>query len=96
VFKELTTHRETDSVAEEDAPVRAAERYLGNRRNQLDYAGAIERGLPIGTGMIESGHKHVLQARLKLPGCAWLKENAANIAQLRVFRSNRRWPQLWN
>jgi len=76
--------------------LRAAERYLSNRRNQLDYAGAIERGLPIGTGMIESGHKHVLQARLKLPGCAWLKENAANIAQLRVFRSNRRWPQLWN
>jgi len=96
VLKELTTHRETDSVAEEDAPVRAAERYLSNRRDQLDYAGAIERGLPIGTGMIESGHKHVLQARLKLPGCAWLKENAANIAQLRVFRSNRRWPQLWN
>jgi len=96
VLKELAAHREADSVAEEDAPVRAAERYLSNRREQLDYAGAMARELPIGTGMIESGHKHVLQARLKLPGCAWRKENAANMAQLRVFRSNRRWPQLWN
>ncbi len=36
----------------------------------LDYPGAISRDLPIGSGLIESGHKHVLQARLKKAGSA--------------------------
>lgn len=96
VLAELKAHRETDSPAGEEAPVRAAYRYLDRRRDQLDYAGALARDLPIGSGLIESGHKHVLQARLKLPGCAWLKETASDMAQLRVFRTNGRWAQLWN
>jgi hypothetical protein len=66
------------------------------RRDQLDYHIALERELPIGSGLIESGHKHVLQARLKLPGCAWLKGTAANMAQLRVLRANQNWESIWN
>jgi hypothetical protein len=96
VIQELETKLEADVVANDDAPVRAAHRYLDNRRDQFDYAGALAQDLPIGSGLIESGNKHVLQARLKLPGSSWLKENAADMAQLRVFRSNRRWTQLWN
>ena len=91
---ELGAHREAPGVADENAPVRAAHRYLGNRPDTLDYAAAIAAGLPIGSGLIESGHKHVLQARLKLPGCAWLPSNAESIAQLRVVRSNDRWQDL--
>ena len=94
VLAELGAHREAPGVADENAPVRAAHRYLGNRPDTLDYAAAIAAGLPIGSGLIESGHKHVLQARLKLPGCAWLPSNAESIAQLRVIRSNDRWQDL--
>jgi hypothetical protein len=71
-----------------------AHRYIANRPDTLDYAAAIAAGLPIGRGLIESGHKHVLPARLKLPGCAWLPSNAESIAQLRVVRSNDRWQNL--
>ena len=46
--------------------------------------------------MIESGHKHVLQARLKKAGAAWLPENADVMAQLRVLRSNNQWESIWN
>lgn len=95
VIAELAAHREAPEVPEEDAPVRAAHRYLGNRPDTLDYAGALAAGLPIGSGLIESGHKHVLQCRLKLPGCAWLASNAESIAQLRVLRANDRWSDLW-
>jgi hypothetical protein len=70
VIAELGAHRETPGVTDENGPVRAAHRHLGNRPGTLDYAAAIAAGLPIGSGLIESGHKHVLQARLKLPGCA--------------------------
>ncbi len=52
-------------------------------------------GLPIGSGLIEAGHKHVLEARLKISGAAWLTSNAETVAQLRVLRSNDRWSELW-
>jgi hypothetical protein len=53
-------------------------------------------GLPIGSGMIESGHRHVLQARLKKAGTAWLHDHADQIAHLRVLKANRQWQSLWN
>jgi predicted SprT family Zn-dependent metalloprotease len=46
--------------------------------------------------MIESGHRHVLQARLKKAGAAWLMEHADLIANLRVLRANGQWLSLWN
>jgi hypothetical protein len=95
VIATIGEHREPAEVAEENAPVRAAHRYLSNRADTLDYGAALQAGLPIGSGLIESGHKHVLQARLKLPGAAWCKRNAQTRAQLRVLRSNHRWHELW-
>jgi hypothetical protein len=95
VIVALDASREPPETTEENAPVRAAHRYLSNRLDTLDYATALAAGLPIGSGLIESAHKHVLQARLKLPGAAWLPANAETIAQLRVLRSNDQWAQLW-
>ena len=96
IFKELDAHQETAAIPDEHAPVRAARRYLGNRLDQLDYPRALRLNLPIGSGLIESGHRHVLQARLKQPGTAWLSGNADALAQLRVLRANGHWLQLWN
>lgn len=95
VFQELERHLEPPQQPEPSAPVRAAYRYLDNRRDALDYADALARELPIGSGMIESGHKHVLQARLKKAGTAWLPSNADAIAQLRILRANHRWDDFW-
>lgn len=95
VLAELEAHLEPDTVPEEAAPVRAARRYLGNRLDALDYAGALARELPIGSGLIESGHKHVLHARLKGAGTAWLPAHADALAQLRVLRVNQQWDAFW-
>ena len=91
LIKELGTHAEAAELPEEEAPVRQAHRCLSNRPEQLDYAGAKAQGL-----FIESGNKHVLQAGLKLAGCAWDRDNAQHMAQLRVIRANGQWLQLWN
>jgi hypothetical protein len=96
VILALAPHLEPDTTAEQDAPVRNAHRYLTNRTECLDYPRALRLGLPIGSGMIESGHRHVLQARLKKAGAAWLAETADRIANLRVLRANRQWLSLWN
>jgi hypothetical protein len=63
---------EPAATPEDVAPVRRGHRYLSNRIGSLDYPRALKLGLPIGSGMIESGHRHVLQARLKKAGAAWL------------------------
>jgi hypothetical protein len=95
VLAELSAHREAESVAPADAPIRRCEHYLQARLDYLDYAGAIERGLPIGSGEIESGHRSVLQARLKLSGAWWRAENAEKMLALRVTRANGEWRSYW-
>jgi hypothetical protein len=95
VLAALEPFEEPPQVSEEQAPVRAALRYLRARLEWLDYPAAIARELPIGSGLIESGHKHVLQARLKKAGTAWLAANADAMAQLRVLRANHQWEDLW-
>lgn len=95
VLAALAPHQEPGSTPDTEAPVRAAHRYLRHRLHQLDYPRALRLELPIGSGLIESGHRHVLQARLKQPGTAWLPAHADALAHLRVLRSNRRWSSLW-
>jgi hypothetical protein len=96
VLEALQPHLEPEGTAEENAPVRNCDRYLRNRLDCLDYPGALELGLPIGSGMIESGHRHVLQARLKKAGAAWLRATADQIGHLRALRANNLWQSLWN
>jgi len=96
VIEALAEHLEPPSTPQEASPVRNGHRYLTNRTDCLDYPRALRLDLPIGSGMIESGHRHVLQARLKKAGAAWLVEHADQIANLRVLRANRQWLSLWN
>lgn len=107
VLAELRAHMESaQEVAAVDrartregpsrTPVRDCERYLRERREQLDYAGALGAGLPIGSGLIESGHRHVVQARLKKAGAWWKEGNARDMVGLRVLRANGDWETYWH
>ena len=95
VLKELEAYLEPADLPDEQAPARCAHRYLSSRTDQLDYASAIEAELPIGSGLIESAHRHILQQRLKIAGAWWKLENASALAQLRVLRANNRWNDYW-
>lgn len=96
VIATLAEHLEADGTPEAEAPVRSGYRYLSNRLDCLDYPRALALDLPIGSGIIESGHRHVLQARLKKAGAAWLPDHADQIAHLRILRANDQWLSLWN
>ena len=91
----LAMHEEPGSVRDEEAPVRKCKRYLLNRPGQFDYKRAIDSGLPIGSGEIESAHRYVIQDRLKLSGAWWKEKNAENMLALRVLRENNGWDQYW-
>jgi hypothetical protein len=94
VLRSLRPHQE--SQATEEAPVRTAYRYLKDRADHLDYQSARENNLPIGSGEIESGHRHVVQQRLKLSGCWWKESNAGAMLNLRVARANDLWSAYWS
>lgn len=76
-------------------PVNKAHRYLSERGEQLDYQAAREAGRPIGSGEIESGHRHVIQQRLKLAGAWWKESNVQPMLNLRVLRANQLWEDYW-
>lgn len=70
-------------------------RYIKNRPGEFLYDQAIEKGLPIGSGLIESTNRSLIQKRLKLPGAWWLPNNAGKMANLRSLRANGFWTELW-
>jgi len=95
VLDTLRPSVEPADVADEAAPVRACVRYLANRTSQLDYRGAMDAALPIGSGEIESAHRYIIQSRLKRAGTWWTADNLANMLALRVLRANREWEAYW-
>ena len=68
--------REPESVPKAEAPVRTLIQCIQNRPGQFDCPNALENRLPIGSGRIESSHRHLIQKRLKIPGAWWKLENA--------------------
>lgn len=82
-------------AAKENCPAIKCLNYLSKRLHQLDYKGAIEADLPIGSGEIESGHRSVIQARLKIPGAWWGIDNAESMLILRTVRANGLWNNYW-
>lgn len=96
VLLALQPHIERQHTPDEEAPVRACYRYINNRPQQLDYKAAIDKGLPIGSGEIESAHRYVIQKRLKIAGAWWLESNAENMLALRVNRANNQWHDYWD
>jgi hypothetical protein len=94
VLDALHPFLEADEAGE--APVRTCHRYLANRADQLDYQGALARGLPIGSGAIESAHRYVVQQRLKRPGAWWTPAHAEHMLALRLTRANQLWGQYWD
>lgn len=95
VLAVLEAELEPEHWRDENAPVRRAHRYLKERISQVDYPKAIAKGLPIGSGEIESANRAVLQLRLKLPGAWWAEDNLLHMACLRVCRANDEWDQYW-
>lgn len=96
VLESLRAHLEAETVPDQNAPVRVCYRYISNREEQFDYKGALEAGLPIGSGEIESSHRYVIQDRLKRPGAWWRPENAGYMLALRVLRANNDWDLYWD
>lgn len=59
-------------------------RYYRANANRMKYRLYRAEGLPIGSGAVESAHRHVLQTRMKRAGQHWSMKNARRMARLRA------------
>lgn len=75
--------RRRDKIAANDA-IDDLVRYYTNNAERMEYAYYRARGFPIGTGAVESAHRHVLQTRMKRAGQRWALRCARRMARLRA------------
>jgi hypothetical protein len=59
----------------------------------MDYAAFRKRGVPMGSGAIESAIRRVVNLRLKGNGLLWQEENAEAVLVLRARALSRRWQE---
>lgn len=69
--------------------------YFQNNRERMQYKTFLEQGFYIGSGVVESGCRHVVGLRLKRPGMRWVKEKANAVLQVRIAKINRRFDHYW-
>lgn len=69
--------------------------YLEKRYEQMRYAEFIAAGYPIGSGMVESGNKLVVEARLKGAGMHWARRQVNPMLALRNVACSDRWEEAW-
>ncbi len=70
--------------------------YLEKREAQLDYPRFQAAGWPIGSGMVESANKLVVEARLKGAGMHWARAHVNPLLALRTLVCNARWTAGWS
>ena len=69
--------------------------YLESREAQMQYPHFIADGWPIGSGMVESANKLVVEDRLKGAGMHWAEANVNPLLALRNAVCNDRWEESW-
>ncbi len=61
---------------------------------RMDYARYRQRGLPIGSGAVESAIRRVINLRVKGPGLLWYEHNAEGMILMRAAALTGRWKEL--
>ena len=71
--------------------------YLEKRQAQLRYPEWAAAGYPLGSGVVESGNKLVIEARLKGAGMHWAPQHVDGMAALRTVECSAgdRWEEAW-
>jgi hypothetical protein len=95
LFTEIKNKVEALQLKDETIGLIECHRYMEKRLEYLNYKSALDKNLPIGSGEIESSHRHVIQKRLKIAGAWWKIDNANHIIALRTLRLNAYWSTYW-
>lgn len=70
--------------------------YFQTRKSLMRYRAFKRRGIPLGSGAVESAIRRVINLRLKGPSIFWRAENAERMLHLRSYFKAGRWDELMN
>ena len=85
VIDGLKPHRDRDKA------VAACIDYFEANRSRMRYDLCRERGLPVGSGVVESACKQIVGSRFKRAGCRWSKAGANALLAVKCCIENNRW-----
>lgn len=68
--------------------------YISNHMNCIHYPEYKARGFFVGSGVIESSHRTVMQKRMKLAGMRWNKSTAQGVLALRCRNESGKWDEV--
>lgn len=88
-------HQQTQGQVEAQEVIARSLTYLEKRRHMIDYPSFLASHYPIGSGSVESGHKVVMQSRMKQAGMRWQADNVDPMLALRCLLCNDRWDEGW-
>jgi len=103
VLGELRRHARSlgpppDDVADDDPRKVVANnvRYFEHNAERMRYDEYRRNGYPIGSGVVESGCKHVIAQRMKITASmSWSRRRAEAVLQLRGLVRSRQWDAFW-
>lgn len=70
--------------------------YFDNHRHMMCYDIYLEKGYPIGTGVVEGACGSLVKARMDGSGKRWTKRGAQAVLDLRAVLQNGDWNDFWN
>lgn len=80
---------------EAEAAIRAFSIYLVGQHHRVGYHELRRRGLPRGSGVIESSNKLICHVRLKRSGAWWLEANGNAMLRIRCTLYNGTFKQIF-
>lgn len=75
--------------------LRRAADYFERNQDAVAYQEYRDQGWSTASSEVESGHRSVIQVRVKLPGTWWHPDNVKNILALRMIKANGWWDEYW-
>ena len=70
--------------------------YFRKRRKLMRYDEFATRGIPLGSGAVESAVRRVVNLRLKGPAIFWREHSAEAMLHLRAYLKAGRWGEIMN
>lgn len=69
--------------------------YLERNRKHMRYEICLEKGYPIGSGVVEGACRNLINDRLELTGMSWTLRGAESVMRLRAVHINKDWDPFW-
>ena len=70
--------------------------YFERNQDAVIYAYFRDKGWSTASSEVESGHRHVVQVRVKISGAWWHPDHVDDILALRMLKANDWWKEYWD